>query len=30
MAARDPHEDVRRAARSVLDRLQAPKTRKAA
>jgi hypothetical protein len=30
MAARDPHEDVRRAARSVLDRLQAPKPRKAA
>jgi len=30
MAARDPHGDVRRAARSVLDRLQAPKPRKAA
>jgi len=30
MAARDPHEDVRRAARSVLDRLQIPKPRKAA
>ena len=30
MAARDPHDDVRRAARSVLDRLQAPKPRKAA
>jgi hypothetical protein len=30
MAARDPHADVRRAARSVLDGLQAPKVRKAA
>jgi hypothetical protein len=30
MAARDPHGDVRRAARSVLDRLQAPRPRKAA
>jgi hypothetical protein len=30
MAARDPHRDVRRAARSVLDRLQAPSSRKAA
>ena len=30
MAARDPHDDVRRAARSVLDRLQAPRPRKAA
>jgi hypothetical protein len=30
MAARDAHDDVRRAARSVLDRLQAPKSRKAA
>jgi hypothetical protein len=30
MAARDPHRDVRRTARSVLDRLQAPKPRKAA
>jgi HEAT repeat protein len=30
MAARDPHQDVRRAARSVLDRLQAPRPRKAA
>jgi hypothetical protein len=30
MAARDPHADVRRAARSVLDRIQAPKARKAA
>jgi hypothetical protein len=30
MAARDPHEDVRRAARTVLDRLEAPKPRKAA
>jgi hypothetical protein len=30
MAARDPHDDVRRAARSVLDRPRAPKTRKAA
>jgi hypothetical protein len=30
MAARDPHEDVRRAARAVLDRLQAPGSRKAA
>ncbi|MBV8775560.1 MAG: HEAT repeat domain-containing protein [Alphaproteobacteria bacterium] len=30
MAARDPHEDVRRAARTVLDRLEAPKARKAA
>ena len=30
MAARDPHDDVRRAARSVLDRLQAPRPRRAA
>jgi hypothetical protein len=30
MAARDPHDDVRRAARAVLDRLQAPRPRKAA
>ena len=30
MAARDPHDDVRRTARSVLDRIQAPKTSKAA
>ena len=30
MAARDPHEDVRRTARSVLDRIDAPKTSKAA
>ena len=30
MAARDPHEDVRRAARATLDRLQAPSARKAA
>jgi HEAT repeat protein len=30
MAARDPHADVRRAARTVLDRLEAPKPRKAA
>ena len=30
MAARDPHDDVRRAARAVLDRLQAPGRRKAA
>jgi hypothetical protein len=30
MAARDPHDEVRRAARAVLDRVQAPKTRKAA
>jgi hypothetical protein len=30
MAARDPHADVRRAARSVLDRLHAHKPRKAA
>jgi hypothetical protein len=30
MAARDPHKDVRRAARSVLDRMQAPTSRKAA
>lgn len=30
MAARDPHRDVRRAARSVLDGLQAPGRRKAA
>ena len=30
MAARDPHDDVRRAARSVLDRLQAAKPRRAA
>jgi hypothetical protein len=30
MAARDSHPDVRRAARSVLDRLQAPKPKKAA
>lgn len=30
MAARDPHKDVRRAARSVLDRMQAPKSRQAA
>jgi hypothetical protein len=30
MAARDPHDDVRRAARFVLDRLQAPTPRKAA
>jgi hypothetical protein len=30
MAAHDPHREVRRAARSVLDRLQAPKPRKAA
>jgi len=30
MAARDPHADVRKAARSVLDRLDAPKSRQAA
>lgn len=30
MAARDPHKDVRRAARTVLDKLQAPRPRKAA
>ena len=30
MAARDPHDEIRRAARAVLDRLQAPKARKAA
>lgn len=30
MAAHDPHADVRRAAREVLDRLAAPKARKAA
>jgi hypothetical protein len=30
MAARDPHDDVRRAARSVLDRLPAARPRKAA
>ena len=30
MAARDAHDDVRRAARSVLDGVQAPKSRKAA
>jgi hypothetical protein len=30
MAAHDPHDDVRRAARSVLDRLHASKTSKAA
>lgn len=30
LAAHDPHGDVRRAARSVLDRLQAPKPQKAA
>jgi len=30
MAARDPHGEVRRAARAVLDRLQAPSPRKAA
>ncbi|MEA3045447.1 MAG: hypothetical protein QOJ53_1906 [Sphingomonadales bacterium] len=30
MAARDPHPDARRAARSVLDRLDAPRPRKAA
>jgi len=30
MAAHDPHQDVRRAARAVLDGLQAPDSRKAA
>ena len=30
MAARDPHPDMRRAARSVLDRLEAPAPSKAA
>lgn len=30
MAARDPHADVRRTARSVLDRIEMPKTSKAA
>jgi len=30
MAARDPHPEARRAARQVLDRLEAPKSRRAA
>lgn len=30
MAARDPHSDARRAARTVLDRLESPRRRKAA
>lgn len=30
MSARDPHDDVRRTARAVLDRMQAPRTSEAA